>query len=275
MNDSNLLYLAVQAAIQAGQAIHHIYSNPNQDIELIQKEDHTPLTLADRKAHQLIQGVLEKTGIPVLSEEGEHLPYAIRKTWNEVWIVDPLDGTKEFIKRNGEFTVNIALVRQHKPVLGVIYVPVSGDLYFASSEWGGYKVTRMRGLGSITSLEELLACAQKLPLVQRTKEEYVVLASRSHLVDATQKYIEELKRNHSNLCVVAMGSSLKMCRMAEGLADCYPRLYPTMEWDTAAGHALLRAVGLDVWTVHAPVEPLQYNKEDLHNPWFVVKSHRQ
>lgn len=260
---------AIDAALLAGEKILSIYDDPASDFQVEKKADNSPLTIADREAHRVIAGVLGDTPFPLLSEEGRHLPYEVRRTWETLWIVDPLDGTKEFIKRNGEFTVNIALVRGGVPVMGVIYLPVKGELYFASEEEGAYKLCGIMRRGG-RSLEELKAEALRLPAGERKEDGFVVVASRSHLTPETEAYITEAKRTHSNVELVSCGSSIKICLVAEGKADAYPRFAPTMEWDTAAGHAIARAAGREVYRAGSCV-PLSYNKKDLLNPWFIVE----
>lgn len=260
---------AIDAALLAGRQILSIYDDPSSDFEIEKKADNSPLTIADRRAHEAIAGLLAATPFPILSEEGKQLPYEERAAWKTLWIVDPLDGTKEFIKRNGEFTVNIALVRDGVPVMGVIYVPVKRELYFADESRGAYKlsgVTDRQG----ASLEQLEAAAVRLPR-REAREKFVVVASRSHLSPETEEYINRLRRLHPDLGLASSGSSIKICLVAEGKADVYPRFAPTMEWDTAAGHAIARAAGAEVWQADGGL-PLQYNKENLLNPWFIVEA---
>lgn len=258
---------AIDAAFQAGSDILSIYNDPSADFEIERKADNSPLTIADRKAHKAIIGFLCNTPFPVLSEEGKHLPYAERSGWDDLWIVDPLDGTKEFIKRNGEFTVNIALVHRSVPVMGVVYLPVKQVLYFADEQLGAYKLSGVTSRGG-ASLEELMTSAVRLPVATH-RDHFVIVASRSHLSPETEAYIEEMKRRHKEVELVSSGSSIKICLVAEGVADVYPRFAPTMEWDTAAGHAIARAAGMEIWQA-GKEEPLCYNKEDLLNPWFIV-----
>ncbi|EJX10207.1 3'(2'),5'-bisphosphate nucleotidase [gut metagenome] len=268
--DKKYLMIAVKAALQAGREILSIYDDPASDFQIERKADNSPLTIADRKAHEAIVGFLNETPFPVLSEEGKHLGYEVRSQWNSLWIVDPLDGTKEFIKRNGEFTVNIALVQQSVPVAGVIYVPVKKDLYFALEGVGAFKCTDIASLPcEDMTLEQLMAGAQALP-VDGVRDHFVVVASRSHLSPETEAYIADLKKEKENVELVSSGSSIKICLVAEGKADVYPRFAPTMEWDTAAGHAIARAAGMEVYQA-GKEEPLRYNKEDLLNPWFIVE----
>ena len=232
------------------------------------------MTIADRKAHEAIAAILSKTPFPVLSEEGKQLDYAVRQQWDTLWIVDPLDGTKEFIKRNGEFTVNIALVKNSVPVLGVIYVPVKKELYFAVEGKGAFKMTGLMGLedDSVT-LEQMIDEAERIPL-NDSRDHFVVVASRSHLSPETEEFIAELKKKYGTVELISSGSSIKICLVAEGVADVYPRFAPTMEWDTAAGHAIARAAGMEVYQ-SGKNEPLRYNKENLLNPWFIVERKRE
>ena len=265
---------AIDAALKAGKEILSIYEDPASDFEIERKADNSPLTIADRKAHEAIVAVLNVTPFPVLSEEGKHLDYEIRRTWDTLWIVDPLDGTKEFIKRNGEFTVNIALVRNAVPVMGVIYVPVRKELYFAVEGVGAYKCSGIIGLEDDgVSLEQLIKESERMPL-EETRDHFIVVASRSHLSPETEEYITGLKKKHGGVELISSGSSIKICLVAEGKADVYPRFAPTMEWDTAAGHAIARAAGMEVYQAGKD-EPLRYNKEDLLNPWFIVEPKRK
>lgn len=267
--EQQYLLAAIEAALQAGEVILSIYDDPASDFQVEQKADHSPLTIADRKAHETICRCLSGTPFPLLSEEGKHLPYAGRRQWETLWIVDPLDGTKEFIKRNGEFTVNIALVHRSVPMMGVIYLPVRHELYFASEAAGAYKVPSISWReGKPWTWDELVGQAVRLPLVQE-RDSFVIVASRSHLTPETEAYIAAMRQRHGRVELVSKGSSLKICQVAEGSADVYPRFAPTMEWDTAAGHAIARAAGCEVWRTDFSA-PLAYNKEDLLNPWFIV-----
>lgn len=265
---------AIDAALKAGEKILSIYNDPTSDFEIERKADNSPLTIADRKAHEVIVSILSETPFPVLSEEGKQLDYAVRREWDTLWIVDPLDGTKEFIKRNGEFTVNIALVHDSIPVAGVIYVPVKKELYFAVDGVGAYKFTGIICLDDhIITLEQLIQESEKLP-TKEVRDHFVVVASRSHLTSETEIYIEDLKKKHGAIELISSGSSIKICLVAEGKADVYPRFAPTMEWDTAAGHAIARAAGMELYQA-GKEEPLHYNKEDLLNPWFIVEEKRE
>ncbi len=266
MQESDLLKLAVKAAIKAGEAIREIYAT---DFSVEQKEDQSPLTLADKKSHEIILDMLHETGIPVLSEEGKHLDYIQRASWGKLWIVDPLDGTKEFVKKNGEFTVNIALVKGSTPVLGVVYVPVLGDLYYSSESAGAYKMEDVFDIQTVGSLN-----GEKLPLSRYNERDiFVAVGSRSHSSDETKKYLDRLSEENGRIQILSKGSSLKLCMVAEGAADVYPRFAPTMEWDTAAGHAVCKYAGCEVQQYQMN-KPLEYNKENLLNPWFLVSRKR-
>jgi 3'(2'), 5'-bisphosphate nucleotidase len=277
MNPSVYLLKAIEASIQAGQAILDVY---HSDFSVEYKTDSSPLTLADRRSHEVIVKQLSEFDIPILSEEGKNMPYADRKSWDRLWIVDPLDGTKEFVKRNGEFTVNIALVENHKPLLGVIFVPDKSALFFAASGSGAYKLEKKftaeefdssQGLETTEDrLNEFLDRADRLPVNLSPLPIYTIVGSRSHQTPELKTYIEEKRRELGDIEFIAAGSSQKFCVVAEGRANVYPRLGPTMEWDTAAGQAIAENAGATV-VRHDNGEPLTYNKEDLYNPYFIVQ----
>lgn len=255
---------AIEAAILAGKEILEIYGSDNFQIE--NKLDDTPLTIADKRANKVILEILSSTDIPIISEETKQLPFSERKTWEKCWIVDPLDGTKEFIKRNGEFTVNIALIERGNPVFGVIYVPVTEELY-----WGNVAARKSFKIkiNSVNDLEQQLVKAKEIN-PKRSKDILKVVGSRSHMNQETLDYIEEIKKqNNCEVEIVSKGSSLKFCLVAEGLADVYPRFAPTMEWDTAAGQAICKAVGLQVMDKETNKD-LRYNKEQLLNSHFLI-----
>lgn len=257
---------AISAAIKAGHEILNIYNDPEADFSIERKADNSPLTIADKAAHNIIAEYLIETGLPLLSEEGKAIPYVERKNWHSFWMVDPLDGTKEFIKKNGEFTVNIALIEENRPVLGVIYVPVLNTLYFGEKSRGAWKMVNIPNTLTFESISET---GKKLPL-QNIDSNYKIVGSRSHMSNETKQYIDGLRRNHSQIDIISKGSSLKICMVAEGTANEYPRFAPTMEWDTAAGHAIANAAGKKLWLNNLSSE-LTYNKKDLLNPWFIVK----
>ncbi len=263
-----MIELAIKAAYEGGLEILEVYGT---EFSVDVKEDKSPLTEADRRAHNKIMEFLDGTGIPVLSEEGKHLSYDERKAWNEFWLVDPLDGTKEFVKRNGEFTVNIALIRKGVPVSGIIYVPVKDEMYLGIEGKGAFKIDNYSKVHtSHTNLEDLLSKGKKLPITN-DRTTFSMVGSRSHMSDETLEYFEKMKLKHGEVEMVSMGSSLKLCLVAEGAADVYPRFAPTMEWDTGAGDAIARNAGCVV-TQQDEVTPLVYNKENLLNPWFIIKA---
>jgi 3'(2'), 5'-bisphosphate nucleotidase len=261
------LLLAVHTALEAGLSIMKVYGKRFFRTRL--KKDLSPVTEADHAAHRIISGQLGPTSIPILSEEGKKVPYEVRNQWKKFWLVDPLDGTKEFIRRNDEFTVNIALIEGRAPVMGVIYAPCLDIMYFASIQTGAYRIKEYSTEdGHIQNLEELLGHAEKLP-VKMPRRQYTAVASRSHRNERTNMFIKGLQQQHPGLKLLSTGSSLKFCLMAEGKADIYPRFGPTMEWDTAAGHAIALASGCSV-KIHDREDDLSYNKEVLKNPWFIV-----
>ena len=257
------LNIAIEAALEAGKAILEIYNSDDFGVEL--KGDDSPLTKADIASHNIIVAHLKATDIPVLSEEGKEMPYEERKDWKQLWIVDPIDGTKEFIKRNGEFTVNIALIDNQITQLGVVFVPALGELYFSTIENGSYKVAV--DLQNF-SVEDLVKEGSKLPL-EREDKTFTVVASRSHMSPETEAYVNEMREKHGEVNLMSKGSSLKLCMVAEGKADCYPRFAPTMEWDTAAGQAICEHAGFTVLDWKTKV-PMLYNREELLNNWFLV-----
>lgn len=259
------MQIAIAASLKAGAEIMKVYTSDDFAVEI--KGDNSPLTKADKNANAIINSFLAPTEIPIISEENKQITYVERKKWSSCWIVDPVDGTKEFIKRNGEFTVNIALVKNGKPLIGVIYVPVSKTLYVGDVDNGlGFKSI----LDSHDStIEQVLE--RRMPLCPKVKEfgAYEVVGSRSHMSQETLDFVENLKSQGKKVKIVSKGSSLKFCLVAEGSADVYPRFAPTMEWDTAAGQAICNAVGIEVISKETK-EPLKYNKKSLLNPWFLV-----
>jgi 3'(2'), 5'-bisphosphate nucleotidase len=247
----------VALAKQAGDAIMEIYK---KDFDVEFKSDQSPLTEADKAAHKIIEAGLHgldtanKTSIPLMSEEGKNIPYDDRKDWEYFWMVDPVDGTKEFVKKNGEFTVNIALIHNGVPVLGVVYAPALNQMYWAKKGEGAYKDGR------------------PLPLKKTAQRDtYKIVASRSHMSDETKKFIDGIETNKEKE-LVSIGSSLKICLVAEGEADIYPRIAPTMEWDTAAAHAIVLEAGMDMKAYENGMilNQLTYNKENLLNPFFIA-----
>lgn len=251
MNIESLLPIAIDAAERACKEILDVYNSGNFQAEF--KGDNSPLTVADKRAHTAITTILEKTSLPVLSEEGSVIPYEVRKNWNYFWMVDPLDGTKEFVKRNGEFTVNIALIEGNTPVLGVVAIPVTGELYYGGVTLGAY----LRMSGHEVKLNEHTP-------VDLTKSGVRVVASRSHMNEATKNFIAGL----TSPTLLSSGSSIKFMLVVSGKADVYPRFAPTMEWDTAASHAIANSTGIKIYQAGL-LDELVYNKEDLLNPYFL------
>jgi len=236
-------------ALKASTEILKIY---NQDFKIEYKDDKSPLTQADLRANEIICSSLKNLypNIPIISEENKQTKYNIRKNWEYYWCIDPIDGTKEFIKKNGEFTVNIALIYKNEPVLGVVYAPVLDDMYVAKKGYGAFK-------NNI-----------KLP-IKRDDNKFVIVASKSHLTDETKKFIDDIQTTKEKV-FISKGSSLKLCMVAEGTADIYPRLAPTMEWDTAGADAIVREAGKMTYQYNND-NPIIYNKDNLLNPWFIVK----
>lgn len=276
------LVRAVAGARQAGEAILEVYQG---DIDVEYKEDKSPLTLADKRAHSIIMDHLRMGNlehIPILSEEGKDTPYEQRKSWDYFWLVDPLDGTKEFIKRRGEFTVNVALIKRDRPVLGVVHVPVRGFLYFAAEGMGSYRLEELERIEQLctnlrqgremsATLRELLSPAKRLPVhhfAERADEKIRLVGSRSHGTEALSDFVRTLEEQRGEVEFVAAGSALKFCLVAEGSADIYPRFGPTMEWDTAAGQCVVEQSGGMVLQMKQRI-PLRYNRQELRNPYFV------
>ncbi|MFV1992585.1 MAG: 3'(2'),5'-bisphosphate nucleotidase CysQ [Acidiferrobacterales bacterium] len=252
--EQKLLKQITAIAREAGNAIIEIY---HQDFEVKKKADNSPLTLADQAANEIIISSLRKLtpAIPTLSEESDMVDYEQRQDWHEFWLIDPLDGTREFVKKNGEFTVNIALISSSKPVLGVVYAPVPDIMYSAIKGLGAYKEES----GSVSGIKTL----------KYEGESVTIAASRSHSGDSLAQGIERIKKAEGDVKILCMGSSLKLCLVAEGKADVYPRLGPTYEWDTGAAHAVVNCAGGKV--VDLQGNELTYNKASLLNPEFIVQ----
>lgn len=261
------LVQAYNAAVKAGAKIMEIYTRYD-DFFVSLKADSTPITIADKEAHTLIKHHLSATRIPLLSEEGRDLYFDERRSWDLFWMVDPLDGTEEFIKRNGEFTVNIALMVDNAPYLGVIYLPTTGTIYFSDPDRGSFCKTEVKPeMSADYSIAQIFAGARRLPLVQERNKPLKVALSRSHESEQVRDLIRKLQDQIGEVQIVEYGSSLKMCLVAEGSVDCYLRTTPTTEWDTAAGDAIARGAGVRV--VSLAGEPLHYNEESLQNPPFI------
>ncbi|EEQ63075.1 3'(2'),5'-bisphosphate nucleotidase [Helicobacter pullorum MIT 98-5489] len=234
-------------ALDASRAVMEVYK---RDFSVYEKEDKSPVSEADLLGNEIICKALAKFSLPILSEENKLVSFDERKKWDYFFCVDPLDGTKEFIKRNGEFTINIALIDRDTPIAGVVYAPAL-DLMFSAKKGGGAFKNN-----------------EKLPLKIK-RDSYKIVASKSHMSKETSDFIENLKVDKPKE-FVSMGSSLKLCLVASGEADIYPRLAPTMEWDTAAADAIVREAGKMTYDFYTN-KPLVYNKEDLRNPYFVVR----
>jgi len=244
----------ITIAKEAGNAIMQVYK---QDFEVEYKQDSSPLTLADKKANDIIEDGLNKLSVsfPILSEEGDDIPYEDRKHWEYFWLIDPLDGTKEFVKKNDEFTVNMALIHKDTPVLGVVYAPALDICYWAKQGEGAFKD------------------GQRLPIkTVNQRNTYKIVASRSHMSDETQAFIDAIDTSKEKE-LISIGSSLKICLVAEGEVDIYPRLGPTMEWDTGAAHAIANESKSEFQSYNnGKYLRHKYNKEFLLNKWFTVHS---
>lgn len=254
---------AINAAVDAGKEIMKIYQ---KDFVVEFKEDQSPLTEADKESNRIIGQYLHGT-FPIISEENKLTDYEVRKNWDTYWLIDPIDGTKEFVKKNGEFTVNIALIKGGTPILGVVYLPAKRVLYFAAEGMGSYRYS-LDEKASVPELQDLIGLSASLDEAQ-LPEQYTIVASRSHMSADTESFIERCKHQHGDVQLISQGSSIKLCLVAEGSAHVYPRLAPTMEWDTAAAHAVAKYAGCQVLNFDTN-EALMYNKENLLNPHFIV-----
>ncbi len=266
-----LLCEVFNAAIRAGAAIMTVYKQ-RDDYDVAIKSDRTPITVADRLAHKTIREYLGPTRIPVLSEEGREMRYEERRNWELFWLVDPLDGTLEFIKGNNEFTVNIALMENNVSVASVVYVPYIGRLYFALRGRGAYrKENVLPDADACYTYDAILHDARRLPCEEHPQRPLRVAVSRSHQTPETAEHIADLRRTYPDLEVLEQGSSYKFCLLAEGAVDYYVRTTHTYEWDTAAGELILAEAGGRTEAL-PDGSHFRYNKEDLHNPWFICRS---
>lgn len=256
LNDVNLNAL-IEIAKTAGQAILEIYK---KDFDVEYKADNSPLTEADKRSNEIIVAGLNKLcpDIPVLAEESKQIPYEKRKNWDLLWLVDPLDGTKEFIKRNGEFAVNIALIEKNKPVFGIIHSPVLNVTYYAIKNKGCYRINHDRTVDKLKASNLI------------TKDKITIVGSRSHESKELREFVDKIRNEYDEVKFISAGSSLKMCRIAEGTADIYPRLGPTMEWDIASGHIIINESGKKVYQFDSESE-ITYNKPSLVNGNFICK----
>jgi 3'(2'), 5'-bisphosphate nucleotidase len=265
---NELFQSAFRAAIIAGKRILEIFNT--EDFHVSMKSDNTPLSSADKEAHEIIKRLLLNSRIPILSEEGRDMQFEERKSWDILWIVDPLDGTRQFIQKREEFTVNIALVVGGSPLFGVVYAPAIGDMYFGIKDIGSFKMN----VGDRDLLQypfsQIVAESKKLDPSSKINNTYTILASYHHVNKETLEYIDEIRKTYPDAEVKKVGSSLKMCMLADGIGDVYVRYTDTYEWDTAAAQTILEGVG---WSIHAldTNKPLTYNKESLLNPFFICK----
>jgi len=252
--------VTITAALEASEAIMKIYAG---DFERIEKEDGSPVTIADLSASKIIRKHLLPTGIPITGEEAEKHPFSVRKSWKHLWCVDPLDGTKEFIKKNGEFVVNIALIENSKPVFGLIASPINKEIILGNEKSGAFQ----------TSFENALEPKKWEPLkyLSSTNSPIQLISSRSHYSGNLQKLVDEIEVEYGPVERTAMGSALKFFELVNNRADVYPRFAPTMEWDIAAGQAIYEAIGGKVINVNTG-KPLVYNKENLKNPHFIASN---
>ena len=256
MNYTNLLKSIIETSYLAGDKILEIYNDNNYKSSIEIKKDASPLTIADKASNSVIVDSLKKitNDIPILSEEEKEIDYSTRKKWNRFWLVDPLDGTKEFINRNGEFTVNIALIENNTPIMGIVYSPVKEKLWYGLKDHGSF---------IINNKQEPIKISKKEPSNGTIK----IVSSRSHANNEKLKnYFKKFKKYE----LVNMGSSIKMCLVADGTAHYYPRFGPTMEWDTGAAHAVVKYANGNIYNIDTD-EELNYNKENLLNPGFIVK----
>ncbi len=229
-----------------------------RDFDVEYKEDKSPLTVADKRSNAFIVDALKKLypDIPIIAEEDSQIPYEKRKGWEYFWLVDPLDGTEEFVGKNGEFTINIALIHHKVPIFGIIHSPVKDITYYGIKKKGAFRLKEGR--------------IENLPLFKRDPELLKVIVSRSHYTDETKEFVNKLKEKYGKIKLINIGSALKLCLLAEGSADIYPRFAPTMEWDIAAGHAIISEIGGEVLE-YPSLKPIEYNKESLVNPWFIAQ----
>ncbi len=266
MEELNIIFDSlVSICAHAGELILDVYS---REFPVEMKEDNSPLTQADRASHEYICSKLETIKvdgriIPLISEEGEIAPHEKRRNWDYYWLIDPLDGTKEFVKKNGEFTVNIALMKNSRPYAGIVYVPVTGAVYYGSEPTGSFRAAVKDGK-SVNAIQ--------LPdeSINRRDDVLVAAGSRSHRSEDFDKFVNEWAsdKGYSSVEVITAGSSLKFCMIAEGAADIYPRFSPTMEWDTAAAHAVVEGAGRSCTSLDGSEFP--YNKQSLKNGGFLV-----
>tara|TARA_X000000950_G_scaffold32848_1_gene35326 strand:+ start:14900 stop:15697 length:798 start_codon:yes stop_codon:yes gene_type:complete len=258
LNKENLLEI-VNISVDAGEVILNYY---NENVDVIYKDDESPLTKADLASHKIITDSIKKItpDIPILSEE-EFIDWKIRKKWKKYWLIDPLDGTKEFIKKNDEFTVNIALIENNRPILGVIYTPALNELFYSIKNFGSYKILTKKKLNTLKD-------AKRISINKKKSNQVKIVGSRSHSNPILEKWVN---KNFNEFDILQKGSSLKFCLIAEGSADIYPRFGPTSEWDIAAGHIILEEAGGKLKSIDNK-EILYNEKENILNPDFFAYS---
>ena len=264
VDSKTLIYSATEAALLAGKKVLEIY---NTDFDVYIKNDASPVTNADFESNKIIKKVLAKHKFPIISEESKSVPYSERLKWNYFWLIDPIDGTKEFINKKDEFTVNIALIKKNTPVLGVVYAPMTSELYTGDSFFLSRKINVNLNDFHFSCVNNIFEKSVVLPKNIK-RDNLVILSSRSHVNQITLDYIDTLKKDNKNLEIVIMGSSLKICKIAEGEADIYPRLGPTKEWDTAASHAILKYSGGNLLDTNGC--ELLYNKSNFYHSNFIA-----
>ena len=258
LSKENLLEI-VNISVDAGEVILNYY---NENVDVIYKDDESPLTKADLASHKIITDSIKKItpDIPILSEE-EFIDWKIRKKWKKYWLIDPLDGTKEFIKKNDEFTVNIALIENNRPILGVIYTPALNELFYSIKNFGSYKILTKKKLNTLKE-------AKRISINKKKSNKIKIVGSRSHSNPILDKWVN---KNFNEFDILQKGSSLKFCLIAEGSADIYPRFGPTSEWDIAAGHIILEEAGGKLKSIDNK-EILYNEKENILNPDFFAYS---
>jgi 3'(2'), 5'-bisphosphate nucleotidase len=259
----DILKYVVQISLQAGKATLEFYG---RNMEVEKKEDNSPITEADKLSNSILINGLQRYNLPVLSEESDKVGYETRKKWDEYWLIDPLDGTKEFIRKSDEYTINVALIKGTFPVMGVVYAPAKDLLFYGQAGYGSFKVENASEVNLAGCFSETIR--RKLP-VGHSNPIPVVVASKSHMNQETEHFIQQIRQYYSTIQTEHYGSSLKLCMIAEGSADIYPRMGPTMEWDTAASQAIVEAVGYSV-IQYPGGSRMSYNKENLLNPFFIV-----
>lgn len=264
-----LLLHGCKAALSAGDKIMEIYSKDNFNVTL--KSDSSPITEADTLSHNCIKDILTATRIPLLSEEGRNMLFEERYNWDYYWLVDPLDGTHEFVQKNGEFIVSIALMHDNKPELGIIYVPASGKLYFSSDSHGAFRMENCpENFMEAEDVQDFIAVSEKIEPIKRDTSHVRLVITRSHMTPETTVKVEQIKKQLGDIEVINRGSGLKFCMLADGDADLYLRTTDLSDWDIAAGHAIMNSLGYEM--KHLDGEEIKYNKNELRIAPFYVNT---